>query len=196
MPARRGSPAGPRRNRTAGLRPHKIWKKRPEHAGRCFLSFMQPFVRLLTHRTGTGMPLDCPDTVPDGSTPAARQTDKAYGYDMNIPVPAATVGLLILSNIFMTFAWYGHLRYKGAALPVVILASWGLAFFEYLLQVPANRIGYGHFSAAELKTIQEVISLTVFIIFSSLWLHEPLRWNHVAGFALIVLAAWIIFKEW
>lgn len=157
---------------------------------------MQPFVRLLTHRTGTGMPLDCPDTVPGGSTPAARQTDKAYGYDMNIPVPAATVGLLILSNIFMTFAWYGHLRYKGAALPVVILASWGLAFFEYLLQVPANRIGYGHFSAAELKTIQEVISLTVFMIFSSLWLHEPLRWNHVAGFALIVLAAWIIFKEW
>lgn len=115
---------------------------------------------------------------------------------MNIPVPVATIGLLILSNVFMTFAWYGHLRYKGLALPLVILTSWGLAFFEYLLQVPANRMGYGYFSAAELKTIQEVVSLTVFMLFSSLWLGESLRWNHLAGFGLIVLAAWIIFKEW
>ena len=84
---------------------------------------MQPFVRLLTHRTGTGMPLDCPDTVPGGSTPAARQTDKAYGYDMNIPVPAATVGLLILSNIFLTFAWYGHLLLHRRGFAVFILAS-------------------------------------------------------------------------
>ncbi len=115
---------------------------------------------------------------------------------MNIPVPFITIGLLALSNVFMTFAWYGHLRYKGLALPIVILTSWGLAFFEYLLQVPANRMGYGHFSAAELKTIQEVISLTVFMLFSTLWLGESLRWNHLAGFALIVLAAWIIFREW
>ena len=115
---------------------------------------------------------------------------------MNIPVPALTIGLLILSNVFMTFAWYGHLRYKGLALPNVILTSWGLAFFEYVLQVPANRIGYGHFSAAELKTIQEVISLTVFMLFSTLWLGESLRWNHLLGFGLIVLAAWVIFKEW
>ncbi len=115
---------------------------------------------------------------------------------MQIPVPLVTVGLLTLSNIFMTFAWYGHLRYKGVALPLVILTSWGIAFFEYLLQVPANRIGYGYFSAAELKTIQEVISLTVFMLFSTFWLHESLRWNHILGFALIVLAAWIIFKEW
>lgn len=115
---------------------------------------------------------------------------------MQIPVPLVTVGLLTLSNIFMTFAWYGHLRYKGAALPLVILTSWGIAFFEYLLQVPANRIGYGYFSAAELKTIQEVISLTVFMIFSTFWLHESLRWNHILGFALIVLAAWVIFREW
>lgn len=115
---------------------------------------------------------------------------------MQIPVPLVTVGLLTLSNIFMTFAWYGHLRYKGVALPLVILTSWGIAFFEYLLQVPANRIGYGYFSAAELKTIQEIISLTVFMLFSTFWLHESLRWNHILGFALIVLAAWVIFKEW
>lgn len=115
---------------------------------------------------------------------------------MQIPVPLVTVGLLTLSNIFMTFAWYGHLRYKGVALPLVILTSWGIAFFEYLLQVPANRIGYGYFSAAELKTIQEVISLSVFMLFSTFWLHESLRWNHILGFALIVLAAWVIFKEW
>ena len=115
---------------------------------------------------------------------------------MQIPVPLVTVGLLTLSNIFMTFAWYGHLRYKGVALPLVILTSWGIAFFEYLLQVPANRIGYGYFSAAELKTIQEVISLTVFMLFSTFWLQESLRWNHILGFALIVLAAWVIFKEW
>lgn len=114
----------------------------------------------------------------------------------NIPVPVITIGLLLLSNIFMTFAWYGHLRYKGLALPIVILSSWGLAFFEYLLQVPANRIGYGHFSAAELKTLQEIISLTVFMIFSTLWLGEDPRWNHLVGFALIVLAAWVIFKKW
>ena len=100
---------------------------------------------------------------------------------MQIPVPLVTVGLLTLSNIFMTFAWYGHLRYKGVALPLVILTSWGIAFFEYLLQVPANRIGYGYFSAAELKTIQEVISLTVFMLSSTFWLHEslPVSYTHL-----------------
>ena len=115
---------------------------------------------------------------------------------MQLPVSVQTIGLLLLSNVFMTIAWYGHLKYKGLALPIVILSSWGIALFEYMLQVPANRIGYGHFSAAELKTIQEVLSLTVFMVFSTLWLNEPQRWNHVLGFALIVLAAWVIFKEW
>lgn len=114
----------------------------------------------------------------------------------SIPVSVITIVLLLFSNIFMTFAWYGHLRYKSLALPLVILSSWGLAFFEYVLQVPANRIGYGHFSAAELKTLQEVISLSVFMLFSTLWLGESLRWNHILGFALIVLAAWVIFKKW
>lgn len=115
---------------------------------------------------------------------------------MQIPVPVATVGLLVLSNVFMTFAWYGHLKHKSMALPMVIFISWCIAFFEYVLQVPANRIGYGYFNAAELKTIQEVISLTVFSLFSVFYLHEPLRWNHILGFALIVLAAYVIFKEW
>ena len=108
-----------------------------------------------------------------------------------------TIILLSLSNIFMTFAWYGHLRNLSQT-PWVIaaFASWGIALLEYLLQVPANRIGYGYFNAAELKTIQEVISLTVFSLFSVFYLHETLRWNHILGFALIVLAAYVIFKEW
>lgn len=113
-----------------------------------------------------------------------------------LPVPLVTIGLLVASNLFMTFAWYGHLKYKAAPLLIVILASWCIAFFEYCLQVPANRIGHGHFSAAELKTIQEVITLCVFAAFSVLYLGEPLRWNHVVGFTLIMLASWFIFKKW
>ena len=111
-------------------------------------------------------------------------------------VPFATIGLLLASNVFMTFAWYGHLRYKAAPLAVVILASWGIAFFEYLLMVPANRIGHGTFSAAELKTIQEVITLAVFAGFSVLYLREPLGWNHLVGFGLICAGAFFIFHRW
>lgn len=111
-------------------------------------------------------------------------------------VPATTIGLLLISNVFMTFAWYGHLRFKATPLAIVIFASWGIALFEYCFQVPANRIGYGHFSAVELKTIQEVISLTVFLVFSACYLNEGIRWNHALGFALIVLATFIIFKDW
>ena len=107
-----------------------------------------------------------------------------------------TIILLTISNIFMTFAWYGHLKYKHHALWLVILVSWGIAFFEYCFQVPANRMGYGQFSGAQLKVIQEVITLTVFAFFSVLYLGEPLKWNVVAGFALIVLAVYIMFKEW
>lgn len=115
---------------------------------------------------------------------------------MNIPVPVATVGLLLLSNLFMTFAWYGHLRYRSMPLLVVILVSWGIASFEYMLQVPANRIGYGYFSAAELKTIQEIISLSVFAVFSIFYLGESMRWNHLVGFGLIIAASFFIFKKW
>jgi uncharacterized protein (DUF486 family) len=110
-----------------------------------------------------------------------------------IPVPVATIGLLLVSNVFMTFAWYGHLKFKAAPLMVVILVSWGIAFFEYLLQVPANRIGHGHFSAAELKTIQEVITLSVFVVFSVVYLGEAIRWNHMVGFGFIALGAWFVF---
>jgi len=110
--------------------------------------------------------------------------------------PLVSVGLLCCSNIFMTAAWYGHLKFTSAALWRVVLISWGIAFFEYCLQVPANRIGYGYFSAAELKTIQEVLSLTVFMVFSVLYLGEPLKWNYVLGFSLIVFAAYIIFHKW
>jgi len=105
-----------------------------------------------------------------------------------------TILLLIGSNVFMTFAWYGHLKYRDSSLLTVILASWGIAFFEYCLQVPANRIGYGTFSAAELKTIQEIITLVVFALFSIWYLGEPIRWNHFAGFACLVGAAFFIFK--
>ena len=104
--------------------------------------------------------------------------------------------LLTASNVFMTFAWYGHLKFKSSPLWIVIIASWGIAFFEYCLQVPANRIGYGTFTAAELKTIQEIITLTVFSIFSVLYLHEELKWNYLVGFALMILAAFFIFKKW
>ena len=115
---------------------------------------------------------------------------------MSLPVPLMTIGLLLASNLFMTFAWYGHLKFKAAPLYLVILVSWGIAFFEYLLQVPANRIGHGHFSAAELKTIQEVITLVVFAGFSVLYLREPLHWNHLVGFGFIALGAFFIFHKW
>ncbi|HEY6918832.1 MAG TPA: DMT family protein [Tabrizicola sp.] len=115
---------------------------------------------------------------------------------MTLPIPVVTIGLLLLSNIFMTFAWYGHLKFKESALITVILVSWGIAFFEYVLQVPANRIGHGHFSAAELKTIQEVITLSVFAVFSVFYLKEPLSWNHLVGFAFIGAGAFFIFHKW
>lgn len=113
-----------------------------------------------------------------------------------IPIPVATIGLLILSNVFMTFAWYGHLKYKTAPLVLVILFSWGIALLEYTAQVPANRISHGHFTAAELKTIQEVITLVIFAIFSVLYLKEPLGWNHLLGFGFIALGAFFVFHKW
>ncbi len=107
-----------------------------------------------------------------------------------------TILLLTISNIFMTFAWYGHLKYRGVALWKVVLISWGIAFFEYCFQVPANRIGSYEFSAAQLKTIQEVITLSVFSIFSITYLGEPIKWNYAAGFACISLAAFFVFHKW
>ncbi len=112
----------------------------------------------------------------------------------HLPVPVVTIGLLIASNVFMTFAWYGHLKFKAAPLLLVIAVSWLIALPEYALQVPANRTGHGYFSAAELKTIQEVITLSVFVIFSVFYLGEAIRWNHAVGFALIALGAGFVFK--
>jgi uncharacterized protein (DUF486 family) len=104
------------------------------------------------------------------------------------------IALLALSNVFMTFAWYGHLSFKSAPLIAVILVSWGIAFFEYCLAVPANRIGHAVYSAAQLKTIQEVITLTVFAVFSVVFLKESLSWNTVIGFGFIALGASFVFR--
>ena len=114
---------------------------------------------------------------------------------MTLSPAISTIGLLLISNIFMTFAWYGHLKFKTAPLIMVIVISWAIAFFEYMFQVPANRIGHGTFSAAELKTIQEVITLTVFAGFSVWYLGEPLGWNHAVGFALIAAGAFFVFMK-
>jgi len=104
--------------------------------------------------------------------------------------------LLIISNIFMTFAWYGHLRFKSYSLWIVVLASWLIAFFEYCFQVPANRIGHEFYSVTQLKVMQEFISLTVFVFFSVWFLKEDFRWNYAVGFALILLAVFFVFKKW
>ena len=108
----------------------------------------------------------------------------------------APIGLLVLSNVFMTFAWYGQLRFPAAPLWLVILVSWGIAFFEYCLAVPANRIGYTVYSAAQLKTMQEVITLVVFAVFSTAYLGESLKWNHMVAFAFLACAAFFAFHKW
>lgn len=103
--------------------------------------------------------------------------------------------LLFASNVFMTFAWYGHLKHKSTPLFAAILVSWGIAFFEYLLMVPANRLGSSVYSVVQLKTIQEIITLLVFAGFSAWFLGQPLKWNHYAAFGLMVGAAFLMFKE-
>lgn len=104
--------------------------------------------------------------------------------------------LLLFSNLFMTTAWYWHLRYKGESLWKVILISWLIAFIEYCLAVPANRIGSYQFNAFQLKTIQEVVSLLVFVAFAVFYLKEEIKWNYIVGFVLIVLAVFFVFKKW
>lgn len=117
--------------------------------------------------------------------------EQALGFNFSTFAP---IGLLIASNMFMTFAWYWHLKYHGMVLWAVVLISWGVAFFEYWLAIPANRIGSAVYSAAELKTIQEVISLSVFALFAVFYLGEKLTWNHAIGFGFIALGALFIFK--
>ncbi|MDE2183280.1 MAG: DMT family protein [Alphaproteobacteria bacterium] len=113
---------------------------------------------------------------------------------MNLAAVAPIV-LLCMSNVFMTFAWYGQLKFPNAPLVLVIPISWGIAFFEYCLAVPANRIGYTVYSAAQLKTMQEVITLSVFAVFSTTYLGEAIRWNHVVAFGLLAGAAFFAFYE-
>ncbi|MCC7348085.1 MAG: DMT family protein [Variibacter sp.] len=113
---------------------------------------------------------------------------------MSIQAALLPVLLLLASNVFMTLAWYGHLKYKSSPLLLAIVASWGIAFVEYCLAVPANRYGSAVYSTAQLKTMQEVITLIVFAGFSILYLKEPITWNHVMGFALIAGGAFFIFR--
>lgn len=114
---------------------------------------------------------------------------------MNTLKALQPIGLLLISNIFMTFAWYGHLRFKSSALWIVILASWGLAFFEYIFQVPANRLGSEYYTTAQLKIIQEVITLTIFSIFSVTFLKEKFTLNYLYAFICILGAVFFIFKK-
>jgi len=114
---------------------------------------------------------------------------------MNWPA-IAPIALLLISNVFMTFAWYGQLKFPSAPLWLVVFVSWGIAFFEYCLAVPANRIGYTVYSGAQLKTLQEVITLVVFAGFSVTYLGEALKWNHVVAFAFLALAAFFSFHKW
>ncbi|MBI5479702.1 MAG: DMT family protein [Deltaproteobacteria bacterium] len=107
-----------------------------------------------------------------------------------------TVILLVVANLFMTVAWYGHLKYKSSPLWLAVVVSWSIAGLEYCFQVPANRLGHGHFSAAQLKTMQEVITLVAFGVFSVVYLKEPVRWNHLAGFACLVAAVVLVFRKW
>ena len=106
----------------------------------------------------------------------------------------APIVLLLASNVFMTFAWYGHLKFTDRPIWLVIIASWGIAFIEYCFAVPANRYGHQAYTAAELKTMQEVITLAVFAVFSVFWLGEKITLNHVIGFALICAGAFFVFK--
>jgi uncharacterized protein (DUF486 family) len=113
----------------------------------------------------------------------------------NLPISPYILPILMLiaSNVFMTTAWYGHLRFKEVPLVYVILASWGIAFFEYCLAVPANRWGNAVYTTAQLKTMQEIITLAVFAGFSILYLHDPFSWNYAVGFAFIAVGAYFIF---
>ncbi|HRX38985.1 MAG: DMT family protein [Parvularculaceae bacterium] len=112
-----------------------------------------------------------------------------------LPAWLAPVVLLLFSNVFMTIAWYGHLKFKSAPIFLAIVISWAIAFVEYCLAVPANRIGHAVYSAAQLKTMQEIITLTVFAGFSVLYLKEPLGLNHIIGFSFIAVGAFFIFHK-
>lgn len=129
---------------------------------------------------------------PDQGAQSLRGKFSAAG--LYLPV-VRTIILLTISNIFMTFAWYGHLKFRETPLWIAIVVSWMIAFVEYCFQVPANRIGSYQFSTAQLKTIQEVITLVVFSIFSVTYLRDQFRWNYVVAFGFIVGAVFFMFYE-
>jgi len=135
----------------------------------------------------------CASVKPGGSAAKAISPDPILSLQLYV---MKTIILLTISNIFMTAAWYGHLKYKEAALWKVILISWLIASVEYCFQVPANRIGHAHFSAAQLKVMQEVITLLVFCVFSVAYLKEEFKWNYIVGFLLIAGAVFFVFKKW
>lgn len=130
---------------------------------------------------------------------APIHTNRFNGFTLNFGVQICTmkpVILLTLSNIFMTIAWYGHLKYKDTPMFKVIIIAWLIAFVEYCFQVPANRIGHETYTAAQLKVMQEVISLVVFAVFSVLVLKEEFKWNYALAFVLIIAAVVVMFKKW
>jgi len=135
----------------------------------------------------------CASVKPGGPAAKAISPDPILSLQLYV---MKTIILLTISNIFMTAAWYGHLKYKEAALWKVILISWLIASVEYCFQVPANRIGHAHFSAAQLKVMQEVITLLVFCVFSVAYLKEEFKWNYIVGFLLIAGAVFFVFKKW
>jgi uncharacterized protein (DUF486 family) len=114
---------------------------------------------------------------------------------MLLSAKIAPIAMLVLSNVFMTFAWYGHLKFKSSPLIIAVVGSWAIAFFEYCLAVPANRYGSAYYSTAQLKTMQEVITLIVFVGFSVFWLKESVTYNQLIGFALIAAGASFIFRS-
>ena len=107
-----------------------------------------------------------------------------------------TIGMLCVSNVFMNIAWYGHLKHKDAALWKAVLISWGIAFFEYVITVPANRIGSGVYTLFQLKIMQEIITIAVFIAIAVFYFHEKLKWNYLAGLVFIILAVVFVFNDW
>ncbi|HET9903768.1 MAG TPA: DMT family protein [Xanthobacteraceae bacterium] len=115
---------------------------------------------------------------------------------MSLPSALTPILLLACSNVFMTFAWYGHLKYKSSPLAFAVLASWGIAFIEYWFAVPANRLGSAVYTTAQLKTIQEIVTLVVFAGFSILYLKESFTWNYAVGFAFIAAGAFFVFHRW
>jgi uncharacterized protein (DUF486 family) len=184
----------PQREKSAptGGRPDR---RAPKRSGKA-----EESASLLHGRDGGGAQRDA-ERDPDPATQEHFRPLSIFNTHPVPPMPAVwpyilPVVLLLGSNLFMTLAWYGHLRFKDTPLFGVILASWAIAFIEYCLAVPANRYGSAVYSAAQLKTMQEVITLVVFAMFSVTYLKEPLGWNHAVGFALIVAGAFVVFQKW